>query len=118
MAVLQIIRSPWQKGRAILTVSAVDDTSLSSIERFASVQENTWTLAGDAFLIDSDLETKHYRFLKDEAVHQASLRERIAQNKNAILFTLISTFAMILILAAILIVAFRFWKNKAEEEKK
>ena len=118
MAVLQIIRSPWQKGRAILTVSAVDDTSLSSIERFASVQENTWTLAGDAFLIDRDLETKHYRFLKDEAVHQASLRERIAQNKNAILFTLISTFAMILILAAILIVAFRFRKNKAEEEKK
>ena len=118
MAVLQIIRSPWQKGRAILAVSAVDDTSLNSIERFASVQENTWTLAGDAFLIDRDLETKHYRFLKDEAVHQASLRERIAQNKNAILFTLTSTFAMILILAAILIVAFRYRKNKAEEEKR
>ena len=38
--------------------------------------------------------------------------------KNAILFTLTSTFAMILILAAILIVAFRYRKNKAEEEKK
>ena len=118
MGVLQIIRSPWQKSRAILAVSGTEDASLNAIERFASVQENNWTLAGDAFLIDRDLETKHYRFLKDEAVHQASLRERIAQNKDAILFTLVSTLAMILILAAVLIVVFRYRKNKAEEEKK
>ena len=118
VGIMQIIRSPYQEKRAVLVVSACDEEGLTNIERFASVQENNWTLTGDAFLIDSDLETKSYRFLEEEEMAEVTLQERLAQHKDALIFTLAGTAAMLLILAATIIILVRFRRNKREEEKK
>ena len=80
ICILQFVRSPYQESRAILAVCASDTKTLSQLDRYAAVQENTWAFAGDAFLIDKDLETKSFSFLKDEPVEKATLRERIEAN--------------------------------------
>lgn len=118
IGVLQLIRSPYQEGRAILCLSAADDTGLHCIDRFAAVQKNNWTLSGDAFLIDEDLETKSYRFMEEITVRQATLRERFEEHKDAVLFTLVSTGAMLMMLIAVLIILLRYRRNRREEEKK
>ncbi len=118
IAVLQLIRSPWQEGRAILVASAPNDTALTQIDRFSSVAENTWAFAGDAFLIDSELETRSYRFLEELTLEKATLQERLQEHKEALLFTLISTGSMFLILVAVLLILLRYRRNRREEEKK
>ncbi|MBR6029716.1 MAG: cellulose biosynthesis cyclic di-GMP-binding regulatory protein BcsB [Clostridia bacterium] len=115
---LQLIRSPYQEGKAVLAVCAPDSQTLTQLDRYAAVQRNTWTLAGDAFLIDRDLETKSYRFLKEETVEKATLRERLEANKDAIMLTLVSTSVMLLMLIAVILILLRYRRNRREEEKK
>ena len=118
ISVLQIIRHPYQDGRAILVVSASDDKALSLVDRFSAVQENTWSFAGDAFIIDTDLETKNYRFLEDLPEQKLTLQERLAQHKDAVLFTLISTSAMLILFFGALMILLRYRRNVSEENKK
>lgn len=118
ICILQFVRSPYQEGRAILAVCAPDTKTLSQLDRYAAVQENTWAFAGDAFLIDKDLETKSFSFLKDEPVEKATLRERIEANRDAILFTIVSTSVMFLMLVAVVLILLRYRRNRREEEKK
>ena len=82
------------------------------------VQENTWSFAGDAFIIDRNLETKQFTFLQDQPVEPAGLRERFEAHRDEIIFTLISTSAMLILLIAVLIILIRFRRNRREEAKK
>ena len=118
ISVLQIIRHPYQDGRAILVVSGADDGALSLVDRFAAVQENTWTFSGDTFVIDTDLETKSFRFLEVLPEKEMSLSERMAQHKDAVLFTLISTAAMLILFVGALLILLRYRRNVNEEAKK
>ena len=118
ICVLQYLRSPYQEGRAILAVCAPNTQVLSQLDRFAAVQENTWALAGDAFLIDRDLETKSFRFLKESPIEKATLRALLEKNRDAILFTIISTSVMFLMLVAIVLILLRYRRNRREEAKK
>lgn len=118
VASLQLIRSPYQEGKAVLAVCAPDTGTLTQLDRFAAVQRNTWTLAGDTFLIDRDLETKSFRFLQNEPAEQLSLRERLEQNRDAILMTLVSTSVMLIMLIAVILILLRYRRNRREEEKK
>lgn len=118
IGILQIIRSPYQKGCAIMVVSGTDDQSLDQIDRFGMVQENTWSFAGDAFIIDRNLETKQFTFLQDQPVEPAGLRERFEAHRDEIIFTLISTSAMLILLIAVLIILIRFRRNRREEANK
>ena len=118
ICILQYLRSPFQEERAVLAVCAPDSQTLSLLDRYAAVQERTWAMAGDAFLIDRDLETKSFRFLKDEPVEKATLRERLEVHRDAVLFTLVSTSAMLMILIAVVLILLRYRRNRREEEKK
>ena len=117
IGVLQIIRSPYQEGRAILCVCAANDEALLNIDRFCQIQENNWTLSGDAFLIDSELNTKSFKFMEEIALQKVSLKDELARNRDAVLFTLVSTLAMFLILLGIIFILLRYRKNRREEEK-
>ena len=118
VGVLQMIRSPWQSGRIILAATSASDEALERIERFGSIRENTWRLTGDAFLIDENLETKNYRFMEKEADRKPTIQEQIAANRDAVLFTLISTGAMLLILIAVILILVRYRGNRRKEAGK
>ena len=118
ISVLQIIRHPYQDAHAVLVVSGADDEALSLVDRFTAVQANTWTLEGDTYLIDKDLETKSFRFLEDLPIQQLTLKERLSQNMDAVLFTLISTGAMLILLISALVILLRYRRNLNEEQKK
>ena len=118
ISLLQIIRHPYQDGRAILVVSGADDNALSLVDRFSAVQSNTWSFGGDTFIIDSDLETKSFRFLEVLPAQRLTLQERLAQHQDAVLFTLISTSAMLILFVGALLILLRYRRNVNEERKK
>lgn len=117
IGVLQLIRSPYQDNCAILVVSGTGDDTLNNIRNFIRVNENVWKLTGDAFLIDSDQETKSFTFLSDEETKSVTLREAIIANRDAILFTLVSTAAMAVLLIAIILIILRYRRNRNQEKK-
>ena len=56
--------------------------------------------------------------MEEITVRQATLRERFEEHKDAVLFTLVSTDAMLMMLIAVLIILLRYRRNRREEEKK
>lgn len=117
IAVMQIIPSPWHEKRAVMVASAANDEALQNIDLFTCVAENTWKLAGDAFVIDSDLETKSFRFQPETQEREVTLRQQLEQHRDAVLFTLISTSAMLLLLLASILILLRYLRHRREEEK-
>ncbi len=118
VGVMQMIRSPWQEERVILAVTGCNDEALARTEQFGAIQENTWKLTGDVFLVDENLETKSFRFMEKAAGKKPTLSEMIAENRDAVLFTLISTGAMLLILIAVILVLIRYRRNRRKEARK
>ncbi|MFU0832474.1 MAG: hypothetical protein ACFWUC_05980 [Oscillospiraceae bacterium] len=114
IGILQLVRSPYFSGRAILAVCGTDEKNIATIGSYLIKQKNRSELTGDAFLIDSDFETKHFTFLTDEEQNQVSLREKLEENRDAIAFTLVSTFAMLLLLLAVILVVLRARRRKDE----
>jgi hypothetical protein len=117
IGVLQLLRSPYASGKAILAVSGSKDANLAAIGSYLAEQTKRWTLSGDAFLIDSDFETKNYTFLKDQEKKSPSLGETLQQNRSAVVFTLVSTFAMLILLLAVILVILRARRHRDEENK-
>lgn len=116
IGVLQLLRSTYFPTRAILAVCGTDEKNLTTIGSYLTKQKNRAALTGDAFLIDSDFETKHFTFLTDEEKNQVSLRERLEENRDAIAFTLVSTFAMLLLLLAVILVILRARRRKEQNK--
>lgn len=115
IGVLQLIRSPYAEGKAVLAAVGPQDKTLGYLSSFLSVEKNQWKLADDTFLVDKDLEYKSYRFLADNgSAAKPTLREQLEQNKNAIIFTLVSTAAMVLLLLAVVLVLLRAYRMKKQ----
>jgi cellulose synthase operon protein B len=112
IGILQLLRSPYFSGRAILAVCGTNEKNLATIGSYLTEQMNRGALTGDAFLIDSDFETKSFTFLTNEKKNQVSLRETLEENRDAIAFTLVSTFAMLLLLLAVILVILRARRRK------
>lgn len=115
VGILQIIRSPYVSGRAILIASGTDENSEESIIRFLSETDNLEELSGDSFLIDTDLESASYTCLKQEAAKKVSLTDRLKENRNAVIYSLAATAAMFLLALSAVLIIIRYNKNKNNE---
>ena len=55
--------------------------------------------------------------MEEVALQKVTLKDELARNRDAVLFTLVSTSAMFLILLGIIFILLRYRKNRREEEK-
>lgn len=117
IGVLQMLRSPYFSDRAILAVSGTQDAALERIGAYLQPAQNRWKLTGDAVVLDSRMEIKAFTFLAQEAQEKVSLREQLVQNKSAVVFTLVSTLAMLLLLLAIIMITVRARRHSKEDDK-
>ena len=117
IGVLQMIRSPYHSDRAILVACAADQEGIGILADYLTDAEKLAALSGDACIIDSDLIGKTYTFLNQTAGDRVTLREQLAENKEAVIFTLVSTAAMALLALAVTIIAIRYGRNKKNERK-
>ena len=108
IGVIQLIRSPYADERVVLAAATADNDGIRRLSSFLEKQENTWLLSGDAVLVDADLNARSYTFLPLKVQEKVSLRDTIAQNREAVRFTLISTLAMLVLAAALIIALVRY----------
>ncbi len=116
---IQLLRSPFAQDRAMLLLTGPTTESLGRLNTILSTEEQRWNLKGDSTLVDEDLQIRSYRMAPPTQEEQKpSFADTIAQNREALLFTLIATGAMALLLLAVLLVLLRIrMRNKPEKKR-
>lgn len=108
VAVLEFVSSGEDKEYRILVAGAENDSLLGNMSEFLRKEENRSKLSGDTVLIDIDRELRSYIFQDGtEDVERPTLRERIEQNKESVVYALVSTGGMLLILLAAILLFIR-----------
>ena len=114
---LQLFGSPYAEDRAVLVCSTAQQENFSILSDFLEDDEKLWTLAGDTVLIDGDLEAKAYN-LQDQIAEQRVpvLRRLMEENRDSMIFTIVSLSAMLLLLLAVALIFIRvYWNQKGKK---
>lgn len=113
IGILQLISSPYAKKRALLAITAVDDKGLLNLSDFLHQEENIWKLTEDTVIIDQDGEMKSYQFMEQYVEkEQLNLKQFVEENKDSLIFTIVSTSAMFLMLLVVILFLSRIYKIK------
>ena len=116
LVTLQLLYSPYSEGRAILAAAALDDRTMGNLREFISEDENVWKLEKDTILLDSDMEIKSYESAqKREEEKQPVLKTMLEENKEAAIFTVISTSVMLLLLLATILILIRIYLRQRKK---
>lgn len=116
IGILQLIQSPYASARTLLAVSAVDDEGLTCISDYLHQEESGWKLTEDTVIIDEKQEIKTFTF-RDDSVgkDQMNLKQFINDNKDSLLFTIVSTSAMFLMLLVVILFLTRIYQIKRKK---
>jgi len=119
IAILQLLESPFAKNRGVLAVTGATQNSLSKVYDFMSDKKKRMSLSKDCVVIDNELNTKEYQFINAiEEIKKPTLLGELSQNKQTILFTIISTSIMLMLLIAVIIILIRIrmYHRKNDDE--
>ena len=114
---LQLFGSPYEEDRAVLVCSTPRRENFTILSDFLEDEENLWALAGDTVLIDGDLEAKTYD-LQDQIAEQRTpvLRRLMDENRDTMIFTIVSLSAMLLLLLAVVLIFIRvYWNQRSKK---
>ncbi|WP_099468397.1 cellulose biosynthesis cyclic di-GMP-binding regulatory protein BcsB [Konateibacter massiliensis] len=108
IAILQLLESPFASNRGILAVTSIEDDMLSNVQEFMRNYKLRYSLSKDCVVIDSDLDSKSFQFIKAATdVQEPSLIKRLVENKQSLVFTVVATSVMIMIFIAVIIILIR-----------
>jgi hypothetical protein len=124
IASFQLIASPFTNDRTILandrTIFVVASTGTDSTaiaKGFLQDNEERWNLEGDCVLVDSEKDLKSFVFLETKAVEEKpSIGEFVKENKQTVLFTIMSAAAMVMLLTISILILSRAKQYKRKED--
>jgi len=117
IAAFELLKSPFVNERAVLAVCGTNDATLNQALRFLELKKKRWELKGDCVLLDSDLETKTFEFMKGEVQEEKpTIQEFVEQNKQPVIFTVMSIAAMCMLLLSAVLILIRSRKRGKNEE--
>ena len=116
IGVMQLLHSPYGEDRALLAVCSVDDAAMAQLGSYLQKDSNTWKLAGDAVLLDTNGELRTYQFLNDPTTQTPDLKQFIQHNKDTVLFTVVAVAAMLLLLLAVVLILIRIYLARRKEK--
>lgn len=119
IAIMQLMESPFATNRGILAVTGSTEQTLSYVDEFMRDYKKRFSLTRDCVVIDEALEIKAFQFITRMAdIDQPSLVGSLAQNKQSLIFTVVSTSVMLMLLIAVVIMLIRIkmYHKKKEEQ--
>lgn len=114
ISTLQLFPSPYTDDRAVLVVGALDDEGMQNLRQFLGDARNVWKLEKDTVLIDGEGSVRSFEMSQKKTETATPILKRMMDsNREAAVFTLVSTAVMLLfLLAAILILIRIYWRQK------
>lgn len=117
IASFQLLESPFVKKRAIVIVGSTGIESTKLALKFLQNNTDRWKLQGDCVLIDPDFELKSFVFLDEmESQDKPSIEEFVKDNKQTLIFTIMSASAMIMLLTVSVLILSRAKQYKRKED--
>jgi hypothetical protein len=117
IAALQLLKSPYSEGRAILAVCGTNDSTVNTALDFLNSVEYRQKLKGDCNLIDNAMDIKSFQFIKEnDTKAKPTVKEFVKENKQSVLFTLVAASALFMILFASIIILVRARKHRRNNE--
>lgn len=114
--VMELIPSPYNQEKVLLVATAADRTGISSLAEYLSDLSGRQALEGDAVLVDTGLSVRSFVFRDERGENdRPALRERLEQNRESVVFALVSTAAMMLMLLASILIWIRAYSLKKKE---
>lgn len=110
---LQLLKSPYAEGRALLVLTGPDDKSIKRVSKLVSNEKMSWNLNNDFVLIDSNSDIKSYQFQREELKEkEPTLRESVMGNRTSLLFALAGTSVMLVLFLAMILIILRMKQKK------
>lgn len=124
IASFQLIASPFKNDRTnfandrtIFVVASTGTGSTAIAKGFLQDNEERWNLEGDCVLVDSENDMKSFVFLETKAVEEKpSIGEFVKENKQTVLFTIMSAAAMVMLLTISILILSRAKQYKRKED--
>ncbi|HRX08188.1 MAG TPA: hypothetical protein P5559_03380, partial [Candidatus Limiplasma sp.] len=109
LGAIELMPSPYNDKRAMLVLSAPQESGLALITRLVSEEEMRWNLADDAVLINARATISAYKFREQDslAAEKPSLMTSVSQNASTIVFAMIGIAVMAILLLAVTMVLIR-----------
>lgn len=108
VAILQLIPSPYADNRSILLTAGITENTLKYADTLVTDEAYRNVFTKDCILVNADAETKAYRLTADSSQRKMpTLVEGLKENKQSVLFTLVSTSVMLMLLIAVIILLLR-----------
>lgn len=105
---LQLLKSPYADGRALLVLTGPDPNALGRVTKLVSNEKMSWNLKNDFVLIDSKGNIKSYQFQNEELTEtKPTLAKSIFENRSSLLFALAGTSVMVVLFLAMLLIILR-----------
>lgn len=107
--VMQIMRSPYSDERALMVLTSPADDGVSRLTSLLSSADTRWSLKNDAVVLDQYERITSYQFLtyQQDTKDKPDFFERISQNPQSVLFTIIAIGVMLILLLAVMLVLVR-----------
>lgn len=118
IAILQLLESPFASNRGVLAVTGANDETLSYVLEFMRNHKLRFSLSKDCVVIDKDLETKSFQFIKTIADRkEPSVLNSIVKNKQSLVFTVVATSVMLMLFISVVImlIRIRIYHKKKDE---
>ena len=110
---LQLLKSPYADGRALLVLTGPDANALSRVTKLVSNEKMSWNLKNDFVLIDSKGSIKSYQFQNEELTEtKPTLAKSVLENRSSLLFALAGTSVMVVLFLAMLLIILRMRHKK------
>ncbi|WP_313563752.1 cellulose biosynthesis cyclic di-GMP-binding regulatory protein BcsB, partial [Ruminiclostridium cellobioparum] len=110
---LQLLKSPYADGRALLVLTGPDPNALGRVTKLVSNEKMSWNLKNDFVLIDSKGNIKSYQFQNEELTEtKPTLAKSIFENRSSLLFALAGTSVMVVLFLAMLLIILRMRHKK------
>jgi len=119
IATFQLMKSPYANDRAMFAVCGTSKETLDQALRYLSMNTKRWDLKGDCVLLDQDLDSKSFEFIdKINSESKPSITDFVADNKQPVLFAILSVTAMVILLLSAILILIRSKRYKKNEENR
>jgi len=116
-AALQILKSPFAEGRALLAICGTSNETVELALQFLGSNTKRLELAGDCVLLDKEMKLTNFTFIeKISSEGKPTFDEFLEKNKKPVIFTVVSTSGMVMLLTASIIILIRAKKNRKKED--
>jgi cellulose synthase (UDP-forming) len=112
----QLLRSPFNKERGLLVVTAAHDRDVYMATTQINFQKNITQHSGDAIVVDQNNNIYNYRFKKKAVINKKiGLKQNIQENSKLYVYLLVIIFVSIILITSIVLLLI---KNKKSTYRK